>query len=160
MSKADDAVRLSAPPLLAWRVHPARARPAMAAVTVLFIAGVACLTHAAYHAFWLTMLAVLFLSGAAGEFLFPSHYVLTAEGASRQSWLGVRQQVAWPDVLAVYRFEDGLKLSTAARPGPLEPHRGLYLRWGGERDAVLAIVDERATARRRVGDGDERSSNG
>ncbi len=141
--------------LLRWRVHPARSRPVAAAVALLFIIGVSGLVQSAWQTGWLTALAVLLLGGAAGEFLFPSVFCLTTDGAERRAWTGLRQQVAWADVQVVYRFDDGLKLSTLPRPGPLEPHRGLFLRWGEQRDFVLAIVDQRATARRRPAKGDD-----
>lgn len=142
--------------LLAWRVHPARERPVAAALAGLFIVGVAVLIQAAWRSPGLTALAVLLVGGAAGEFLLPTRYRLTPEGAERWSWLGMRQAVGWEQVAAVYRFPDGLKLSTQARPGLLEPHRGLFLRWGEQAAEAMAVVAQRATARRRPA-GDEAS---
>ena len=140
--------------LLTWRVHLARQRPVAAVVALSFIVAVAYLAQAAYDALWLTALGVLLMVGAAGEFLFPTRYRLTTAGAERWTWSG-RQELAWDEVKVVYRFDDGLKLSTLARPGPLEAHRGLYLRWGDEAEAVRRVVDERATQRRRPAEDDD-----
>jgi len=147
--------------LLRWRVHPARLKPWSALAAVLFMAGVTALVQSAYHSAWLSVMAILLLGGAIGEFLFPTDYRLTTAGAERKPSLGARQSVAWPAVQVVYRFDEGLKLSTLPTPGVLEPHRGLFLRFGDERDAILRFVDERATARRRPAEGgDEREPDG
>ncbi len=81
----------------------------------------------------------LVVVGSAAEFLFPVHFTLGANGASRRCGLSV-SSIEWKDVKRVVEGEDGLKLSPLAEAGRLAPFRGVFLRLVGNRQEVLDCI--------------------
>lgn len=135
--------------LLTWEIHPAAARPfaALAVFGYVFAAG-AVLQHA-FGSPGLTLLATLILTAVAAEYLFPSHYSLTAQGVECRGPSGVRK-LAWSRVRGAWLLDDGLRLSPRAQPGRFA-RRGLYLPFADHRETILALVDQHAVARQTKG---------
>lgn len=73
------------------------------------------------------------------DFLFPVRYVVTAEGASSRA-LVKGAEIKWADVKRCYVDEFGVKLTPLDRVSRLEAFRGVYLRFGGNEDEVIAAV--------------------
>jgi len=122
-----------------WRVWLAREQFIKAIVTLLVVliaaGGAALLTSSLAVA-----LAVFFaLIGATRDFFFPLTYTLDHLGASVRG-AGIDQAIPWDKVRTVYRDGSGLKLSPLARPSRLEAYRGVYLRWGSNREQVETLV--------------------
>jgi hypothetical protein len=142
--------------LLSWVVHPAQQRPAAVFLTLGYLGLATLALQAGLHTPWMTVVGAFVLGGAAAEFLAPSTYRLTTAGAERTGLVGGRR-IAWPAVRKAYRFDNGVKLSTLARPGLLEAYRGLWLPWAEHRDEVLRLVDRLAAERLRpvAGEGEE-----
>ena len=127
-------------PGLTWRVHLMRECPERLpwVLAILLAAGAL-----AYVLFWNPLIAlavVAILGGAVGEYLFPIEYRLTPETAEMRNGLSWRR-IAWSDVRRTAVLEDGVKLSPLTRPSRLEATRGVFLRFHGNRDAVLAAVE-------------------
>lgn len=150
VERTEPAVPAVPEPLLSWRVHPARRRPRRTAFVIGLLLLVAFILYLSTASLWLTGLALFLLTGSLGEYLFASTYHVSAQGAERCGLAGPRR-VTWAEVKAAYLLDDGIKLSTLARPGPLEPYRGVFLPFADDdqRAAVLAVVDQHANARRR-----------
>jgi hypothetical protein len=124
---------------LEWRVHLAAQAPGRRAV-VLVVIGLASGLAGWLWGSPLPALGVGFaLLNAVAEFLFPVHYHLTKDKAEMRCFLS-RRVIAWSDVQRVYRLRDGVKLSPLERPGRREAFRGLFLRFAGNEDAVMAWV--------------------
>ncbi|HMC09838.1 MAG TPA: hypothetical protein VKH44_01055 [Pirellulaceae bacterium] len=70
----------------------------------------------------------------------PVQYQLGADGVT-QSVLGWRRRLAWTAIWHVDTRSDGVVLLPDATPTPLGPLRGVYLHWGGQREAVMANLD-------------------
>lgn len=81
----------------------------------------------------------LILIGGLAELYFPTTYCLDREGARAKCGLSVTT-IAWANVLRVIEDEDGVRLSPFEKPSRTSAFRGVYLRYSGNRDAVLAKI--------------------
>lgn len=89
-----------------------------------------------------------FLFGAIGfcaillschEVFFPLHYRLDAQCARVRCGWSV-SAIEWTNVRRVIELADGVRLSPLAKPSRLDAFRGLFLRYAGNREAVLAKI--------------------
>ena len=85
----------------------------------------------------------VFAAGVLGislaRYFFPTEYRLDAEGV-RVRFLGQVRARRWAEVRGVYPHGDGVHLSPFASPSRLDPFRGIYVRFAGNREAVLEVV--------------------
>ena len=123
---------------LAWTVHLLAERPARSIAVIVFLAAV-CLVVLRLYGALTFVLAVFLLGTSLGPFFFPTHYELTAEGPRRRI-LFLRTERRWSEFRRYDWDEDGVKLSPFSRPGRLEPFRGFFLRFDGNREEVLAYL--------------------
>ncbi|MBX3111642.1 MAG: hypothetical protein KF857_06495 [Fimbriimonadaceae bacterium] len=107
------------------------------------VVAVAVLAGLFAFAFLRNILASLLGVGAVlvstAELFLPIRFTLDEQGARRKCGLSV-VEVKWADVLQVVESEDGVRLSTVAPGSKLEPFRGVFLRFSGNRDAVLGKI--------------------
>lgn len=140
-----DATEASAPriapaPLpLEWRVHPARRDPWRALLLVGIIAASALLGAVSFGSWLLAGATAFLLTGATAEFLLPTRYRITPEGAEQRNLFAPRR-IRWAEVKRAYLTEDGIKLSPLGRPSRLESTRGVFLRFADNRSEVIAAV--------------------
>ncbi|MBE3590159.1 MAG: hypothetical protein IMW98_04980 [Firmicutes bacterium] len=134
------------PERLSWTVHPFMERPlvslaVLAAMAVSWAFGHYLLGPAGL------LVAVLGTVSPLAHYLFPNEYTLTDEGVSVRVVLpsGVKP---WDRFIGYTVYPDGVLL--AYDPSVLRNriHKGVFLRFAGNREAVLAFV------RRRLGEGD------
>ncbi|MCC6158896.1 MAG: hypothetical protein IT350_12660 [Deltaproteobacteria bacterium] len=127
-------------PALEWRSWPAAERPRTWLVAAPVCAG-------AVGAVWLLTRDVWWVAGAATllaiglrEYLAPVRYRLDAKGATVTYWLWSRH-LGWNRVRRVSLERTGVFLSPFAAPSRIENHRGMHLRYSGNRDAVAAAIN-------------------
>jgi hypothetical protein len=130
-----------APEVLEWRVHLARRQPARAVAALAIIFGAAVGTQAAFGWLSLSLATAALLFAAAGEFLFPITYRLTADGVEARNPFAWRR-IAWKEVKRVYAGNEEIKLSPFAERDRREPFRGVLLRCEGNRAAVLEAIQD------------------
>ncbi len=126
--------------LLSWRTHLARRQPRRAGGVIALVLAAAGLVLISSRNPLLAVGCVLALSAAAGEFLFPIHYRLTARGAYMRNFLSLRF-LPWTQVRRCHRGPRGIKLSPLAYPSRLEAFRGLHL-WveGARQEQAVEII--------------------
>jgi len=137
--KVQSAIEASREPILAWKVHLVCEQP----VKALWIAPVVIVSLALsliiFHSFIYPLIALIIFLSALSEYLFPIHYRITEDGASMRTLTG-RAFIKWVDVKKYYLDDCGIKLSPLENPGRLEPYRGVYLRFGENKDTVIGTV--------------------
>ena len=74
------------------------------------------------------------------RYFVPTEVTLDEAGV-RVRALGRERRRPWAEVRALYPHRDGVHLSPFARPSALDPFRGIYLRFAGNRDAVLGFCE-------------------
>lgn len=130
------------PPLtgtLSWRCHPARRRPARAVVVAL-VHVVLCGLIAQYTRsvpFAVVLTLVLFLSLSA--FYFPAWYTVSEQGIRVKTLINTFER-PWSMYRSHWPDKNGVLLSPFPRRSRLENFRGLFVRYDGNRDQVLAFV--------------------
>ena len=137
--ESPSAARMTAEPILAWKVHLVREHPwrLLLIVPVVFVGLlISCLIT---RSFLFPAIGLVIFVGALSDYLFPISYEILESGAASRS-LGARTFIEWSRVKKYYLDDRGIKLSPLDRPGRLEAYRGVYLRFGGNRDAVIEAV--------------------
>jgi hypothetical protein len=124
--------------LMAWQVHLARRQPAKLSLILGAMFAAAFLVQLATHNLLLSLLALLLLTLAVGEYLFPIHYRLTENGVYARNFLNLRY-LPWSALRRCYRGPEGIKLSPLAYGGWREAFRGIQLRVEG--DAQEPIIE-------------------
>lgn len=127
-----------AAPILAWRVHLFAERPRRGWMAVGIMAVVVAALALSGDTQFIPFALVVFAITLAPFFL-PVHYELTPEGVTRRMALFTTRR-KWEEFPSYYHDDEGVKLSTFRTRSRLEPFRGIWLRYGGNRDAVLAYV--------------------
>jgi hypothetical protein len=128
---------------LTFRSHPVRddwpRSLALVAIVLGTSAGIAAsFDAAAWGAFSAAMLGIMLV-----RYFVPTEYTLDPTGV-RVRFLGTERRRAWADVRGLYAHRDGVHLSPFARPSPLDPFRGTFVRFAGNRDAVLGFCERHA----------------
>ena len=136
---------------LEWTVHLARRRPrqAKAVVAIILLAGIAA--GYGFRTPLLGLLAVVLLTAAVSDFLFPVRYSLGPDGIAARGLLH-RRAMAWRQVRRIARDDLGVKLSPLSRPSRLEAYRGIYLWFADNADQVMAIIAHYRTPEAAGGD--------
>lgn len=124
--------------VLSWTVHLARAHPTRSALSLVLCALACSAGYAAIGPAGALVTAIVLL-GSLADFLFPVRYVLTENGASCKM-LFKAAEIQWTAVKRCYVDDLGLKISPLGRRSRLEAFRGVYLRFAGNRDEVIAAV--------------------
>lgn len=142
----------SAEPVLAWKVHLLREQPAKVLLIAPVVFAGLLVSYFLFHSLLFPAVALFLFASALSDYLFPVRYEITSEGASSRSLVG-RTAIGWDRVKKYYLDDRGIKLSPLHRPGRLEAYRGVYLRFGGNKDDIIEAVRrmrdaERSTDRR------------
>lgn len=109
---------------------------ALVAIVLGVSAGIAVMFEmAAWGAF---AFFVLFL--ALHRYVIPTEYALDSDGVSVR-YLGRETRRRWADVGALYPHADGVHLAPFKQPSALDPFRGIWIRFAGNRDEVLRFCE-------------------
>lgn len=132
--------------VLEWRVNLRKQQPKQAASALFFIVAVSgfflfVFQNLVWAGFALVMLLIF-----TREFFLPVRYRLTTKAAEMR-YLGGWYRMEWKDVKACYLDECGVKLSPFRFRTRLDRFRGIYLRFGDNREAVVEKVKELAAHR-------------
>ncbi len=124
---------------LTWSVHLARDAPERAALVVLAAAASGLLCFKLFGSLLYGLFCIVALLAATCEFLLPIRYRMDADGVEMRNLHNWRR-ISWGDVRKAYVLEDGVKLSPLAHGGPREAFRGVFVRWGDQREGVMDRV--------------------
>jgi len=124
---------------LQWTVHLLRQQPqkAWGAAGVMVLAAV--LVGVAFRSAGMGLLALVLLWLATRDYWLPVRYTVSEKGAAVR-YLGAAFDIPWERVKYVTVGADGGKLSPLAPRSRLEPFRGVYLRFGDNREQVLEAI--------------------
>ncbi|GIW73249.1 MAG: hypothetical protein KatS3mg102_2791 [Planctomycetota bacterium] len=125
--------REPSPPALAWTSWPVRDDWPRSLVLVAIVLGLAVAVGWSFASAGWGAFAALVLLGALGRYFVPATYRLDAQGLTVRT-LGQKRHRRWSEIRAYYPHHDGVFLSPFARPSPLDPFRGLYLRYRSPAD--------------------------
>jgi len=125
---------------LEWVCHPAKRNMRTTILVSFFIAVIVVVVYLATdHSIWFSILAFLFLFGSLASFYFPSYYRLTEDEIIVRTKMQTNVK-KWSQYRTFYADKNGVLLSPFVRPSRLENFRGIYIKFGGNRDEVVEFV--------------------
>lgn len=126
---------------LHWEVRPGEKDPKKRGV-ILIVAAFAGALAALISMNWLmAIVAISVILASTTEMFFPIRFSVDRNGATSRCGMSV-VQIEWDKVKRVIETNDGIKLSPFDSPSRLEAFRGVYLRFAGNRDEILAKLRE------------------
>ncbi len=135
-----DATRHDKPTLrLSWVSHPARREPLKAALAIIVAIGMA-VSVTLWAGLWLGALSFIVIVASVHGFLFPVWYRIYEDHLSVQTFFGAQQR-SWKAVRRSDAGKHGVHLSPFSTPNWLDGTRGIYVRFGDNREDVLAAID-------------------
>jgi hypothetical protein len=87
----------------------------------------------------LGLLGFAIILAATAEFWLGASYRIDGRGASSRTGLSV-SSIDWQDVKRLDILSEGAKLSPLSAPSRLDEFRGVFLRFGDQREQVLAAL--------------------
>lgn len=139
----------TSPPLsLEWKVWPAKERPLLSFGLIVFLFAVWVAVGYFYREGVWVLLAIVLLSGAVAPFFVITRYRLDEEGVSIKRYVTTMKK-GWGDLRSYYPDKNGVLVSPFAKPSRLENFRGVYLRFGGNREKVLTVLEQNIGQRKK-----------
>lgn len=125
--------------VLHWKTHLARKNPAKTVVVLMAAVTGGLLGWLLSGALWMAFLGFLVILTSLADFLLPIHYTLDEQGAkSRCGFIG--SEIRWENVKRVIEGDDGIKLSPLEKSSRLAPFRGVFLRYNGNKQEIIATI--------------------
>ncbi|MCK4856892.1 MAG: hypothetical protein KAT58_02885 [candidate division Zixibacteria bacterium] len=128
--------------LLAWVTHPARARPLVTLLVVIFLTILVVIVYNLTASLLFTIVGALILWGSLSQYFMPTRFELTGRGV-RIKYTVTTVTKEWNLYRSYYADRNGVLLSPFIRPSRLENFRGQYVRFAGNRDEVMKIVSDK-----------------
>ncbi len=129
----------SQPLLLQYVCHPAARNLTITILTSLFLILCVALVWLISRSYFMTMLAVIILFGSLAGFYTRTRYYFYDDHLVTATMLHTIKK-EWTLFRSFYPDRNGVLLSPFARPTRLENFRGLYIKFAGNKDKVMAIV--------------------
>ena len=107
---------------------------------VAAIAGTAVAVGASFEGAEWAVASFVLLVLALGRYFVRTRYVLNSDGV-RVRVLGRERFRPWSEVRAIYPHRDGVHLSPFASPSPLDPFRGMFVRFASNRQEVIEFCE-------------------
>ncbi len=139
----------NSPPLsLEWKVWPAKERPLLSFGLIVFLFAIWVAVGYFYREGVWVLLAFVLLSGAVAPYFVITRYRLDEEGVSIKRYVTTMKK-RWEELRSYYPDKNGVLVSPFAKPSRLENFRGVYLRFGGNREKVLAVLEQNIGQRKK-----------
>lgn len=134
-----------------WSVLRSRQEPKKVGIFIAFVIAINALLLGFYRDIYIhhpvfVVLGNIILIGSISDFLFPSRFRLTTEGAECRNLL-TKKKIPWQDVRNCYLCNDGIKLSPLTRQNRLENFRGFMLLFNNNKEEVINHVKRLASNR-------------
>lgn len=120
----------------AWERDPKRRVVAVVAALAAALIGFVVMHHVLFSIIGVTVIVV-----STAELYFPVKYTLNENGAKQKCGFSV-SEITWDKVARLEERADGVRLSPFDKPHRLDAFRGLFLRYSGNKDAILDKIAE------------------
>jgi hypothetical protein len=114
--------------------------PVRAVLAGAFIVVMAWFIQSLFETTYFTVVAVLLVWGQVAGFFLPTRFALTEQGVSVRGLVS-RRQKPWSEFRSYYIDREGLLLSPFTERSRLERFRGVSLQFHGNREEVIAFVE-------------------
>ena len=128
--------------LLSWSTHPAKARPLVTTLVILFLIVLAVLVYLLTYSAVFTVIAAIILYGSLTQYFTKTTYEFT-DTKVRVKYVVNKIEKDWAQYRSYYIDKNGVLLSPFAGPSRLENFRGLFIRFADNKDRVAEIVRQK-----------------
>ncbi len=133
---------MSDPFVLRWRSHPFMKRKRTSFLVMLCLLVVWASVYLTTFSITMTAISVIILLGALGPFFLPTDYELTSDKVRVRFFFSNREK-DWSFYRSFYVDKNGILLSPFEQPSRLENFRGIYIRFGQNKDQVVKFVSSK-----------------
>jgi hypothetical protein len=130
------------PILLSWSTHPAKARPMVTTLVIIFLLVLAALVYLLTYNAIFTVIAALILYGSLTQYFTKTTFEFT-DTKVRARYVVNKIEKEWKQYRSYYADKNGVLLSPFPGPSRLENFRGMFLRFAGNKDQVMEIVRQK-----------------
>ena len=127
--------------MLSWVVLPVFDNWRLSELLIAFLIMLIVVVYFASQSIYLTLLSVFFLVGALYKYFVPFRYQFDNQKVTIQSFR-YRFEQDWTNFHSFYIDRNGILLSPFAQPSRLENFRGVYVRFGNNKGAVIDFVKQ------------------
>jgi hypothetical protein len=127
------------PESIAWISHPVVEEPRRAWIVPVFGALTAAVVWSVSQSPAWSAAGLLAVTAASLEWFLPTRFRLDSRGAFRRVCF-LRRRLLWPEIRRVCPDSRGVLLSPYPFATRWESFRGLYLRFSGNREAILGFI--------------------
>ena len=124
---------------LKWSSHPVKRKTTVSILVVLFLLAVWVVVYVTTSSILLTGLAVIIMLGSMSSFFLPTSYELDQKKVKIRFFFTNRER-EWSAFRSFYVDKNGVLLSPFAKRSRLENFRGVYVRFGHNKDQVVDFV--------------------
>ncbi len=125
--------------LLRWESQPAKARPRTAIAVALFLLLLVVIVYLLTFSPLFTVAGALILWGSLSQFFLKTTFEF-GDKMIRVKYLINKVEKDWSQYRTYYEDKNGVLLSPFVRTSRLENFRGIYIRFAGNRDDVMKVV--------------------
>ena len=129
----------TAEPLLEYICHPAKRNRVITLLTTVLLVVCVILVYLISYSIFLTALGVLILFGSLAGFYFPTRYAFYDDHFIVKTTVQTLRK-EWSQYRSYYPDKNGVLVSPFGRPTRMENFRGLFIKFAGNREQVMAIV--------------------
>ncbi|MCX6833009.1 MAG: hypothetical protein NT028_12940 [candidate division Zixibacteria bacterium] len=140
--EATTSAPVTEPLLLSWSTHPAKARPLVTTLVILFLIVLAVLVYLLTYSAIFTVIAALILYGSLTQYFTKTTYEFT-DIKVRVKYVVNKIEKDWAQYRSYYVDKNGVLLSPFAGPSRLENFRGLFIRFASNKDQVMEVVRQK-----------------
>lgn len=124
---------------LEWTVWPARSRPLLSIAVAALVLGLSVAAVLVYRSPWYGVMVTGGLFVATVGYYLPTRYRLDAAGVDLRTPLSSLSR-RWDGFATCFEDDEGILLSPSTRLTCAARHRGIYLRFGHNTEAVTEFV--------------------
>lgn len=127
-----------------WTVHPAKKNLKLSVLVIIFLVILCVSIYVSFDSLILSLLSAVFLFGSLYSFFFPTTYMLHEKEVIVKN-IFRKFSREWDFFKRYYIDKDGIFLSPFSHRTRLENYRGLYIRFGNNKDQVIDFIKSRIT---------------
>ncbi len=127
---------------LSWTAWPAGRNPTRALLALAFIGLLGWTIQSLFRTTYFTVVALLLVWSQISDFFLPTRYELDEEKVRVRGLIG-RREKSWDEFRSYHVDPSGVLLSPFVERSRLERFRGTSLQFHGNRDEVIAFVEQR-----------------
>jgi len=123
---------------LSWRVHPLTESVKRSVMVIGIIVLFCSVVHLSFGELFWTILSLVFLLASLSPYFLPTVYTLNDKEVIVKRILTTKR--LWTSFRGFYWDQNGVQLSPFTYPSRLDAYRGLFLRFGDNKEEVLEFI--------------------